>query len=311
MFGVYLATLYPGLTPIGDASKFAFVGKVLGTPHPPGYPLYVLVSHVVSYLPWGTLAFRMNALSAVFGALTVAGGRFVVRRLGASRCVAGAVALALGFGRSFWSQALYAKVYTLNAALVTLGLLLLLRWRDGRRRADLYGAAALFAACLANHLTVVALLPALVLFVLLTGGRAVLRAGTVGAVVAIALAGLAPYSFILLRTWQGAPYLEARAATLPQLWAVMTARRFAHEIGAFSLGELLLQRVPHIARLVATELTPLGVVLVLVGLARLVAWQRREAVLLGLGAFGVAALTANMGSEEDRGFSSRRSSSPG
>ena len=41
-FGLYLATQYPGLSDIGDASKFAFVGRALGIPHAPGYPLYVL-----------------------------------------------------------------------------------------------------------------------------------------------------------------------------------------------------------------------------------------------------------------------------
>ncbi|MEO6222321.1 MAG: hypothetical protein ABIP90_03660, partial [Vicinamibacterales bacterium] len=40
-FQVYLITIYPGLFGMGDAAKFSFVGKVLGTPHAPGYPMYV------------------------------------------------------------------------------------------------------------------------------------------------------------------------------------------------------------------------------------------------------------------------------
>ena len=64
-FAVYVATMYPGVSDIGDGTKFAFIGKVLGTPHAPGYPLYVVLSHLFSYVPWGTLAHRMNGFSAL------------------------------------------------------------------------------------------------------------------------------------------------------------------------------------------------------------------------------------------------------
>jgi hypothetical protein len=47
---VYVRTLYPGLTLHGDTPKFQYLGSVLGTAHPPGYPLYVLVSYCFSKL---------------------------------------------------------------------------------------------------------------------------------------------------------------------------------------------------------------------------------------------------------------------
>ena len=83
--GVYLATIYPGVLDIGDATKFAFVGKVLGIPHAPGYPLYVVVSHLSRDLPFGTLAYRMNVMSAVFGSTTVALSYLIARRLDVGR----------------------------------------------------------------------------------------------------------------------------------------------------------------------------------------------------------------------------------
>ena len=42
---VYVRTLAPGLTADIDTAMFQFVGRVLGVPHNPGYPLYVLVTH--------------------------------------------------------------------------------------------------------------------------------------------------------------------------------------------------------------------------------------------------------------------------
>ncbi len=302
VLAVYLATIYPGLLDIGDATKFSFVGRILGTPHAPGYPLYVIVSHLFSYVPWGTLAYRMNALSAIFGAIAVALAYYCARRMGATRAVACSVAIALGFGQAFWSRALYAKTYTLNAALVAAGILLLLRWSDTRRPAHLYAAVAVFALSVGNHLTVIGLVPALALFTLLTSPRTVLHPKSIGILLALVVLGLSQYLFILLRTLQGAPYLESRARNLTELWAVMTARRFAHEIGAFSSGDLLSVRVPHIAHLLFIELGAIGLALVATGLIVLVRRRPTHALLLGGGAAGVVLLTTNMGSEEDQGF---------
>jgi hypothetical protein len=303
VFGVYLATIYPGLTDIGDATKFAFVGRILGTPHPPGYPLYVMVSHVFSYVPIGNLAYRMNVLSALFGAVTVAVSYLVMRRVGVHRGPAMAAAIALGLGHAYWSRALYAKTYTLHTALVATGLLCLLRWSETRRMRDFYVAVAVFALSLGNHLTVIALIPALVLFPLVTDPRAILRVKTLSAVIAFVVAGLCQYLFILIRTRQGGPiYLEARARTLPELWSVMTASRFLHEVGAYALDALLSERVPLIAGLVLTELGVFGLCLLGVGLAVLAVRRPRHALLLGLGGLAVVALTTNMSSEEDQGF---------
>ena len=217
VFAVYLATIYPGLVPIGDAAKFAFVGKVLGTPHPPGYPLWVMVSHVFSYLPLGTLAYRMNVLSALFGAVAVGTSYFIARRLGGSVVVALSVAVALGLGQSFWAIALYAKVYTLNAALVAMGILWLLRWSESRRPADFLWSVAIFAVSVGNHLTVIALLPALVLFSLMTDAATVLRPRVLLASAAMVFAGLCqdplhPGADAAGRTVHGGPRQNARRA---------------------------------------------------------------------------------------------------
>ncbi len=301
-FGVYLATMFPGLSSSGDAAKFAFVGRILGTPHEPGYPLYVLVSHLFSYLPLSTLAYRMNLLSAVLAALSVAVGYFLVRRLGGGRLAAFSAALAMGFGRAFWSKALYAKAYPLNGVLVAVGVLMLLRWGTHRQQKDLYWAVAFFALSAANHLIVVALLPALVLYALLTSARTVLRPRTLAIVAALVLLGFTLYGVIPLRTWQRASYLEARAATLSELVDVITARRYWNEIGAFSVRALLSTRMPAVAAIVAREFTWLGLPLLAAGFVVLIRRRRRDALLLGLGALGVMALTANMSSNEDEGF---------
>src|SRR6185503_12072858 len=117
-FAVYVATLAPGLIAITDTPKFQFVGRVLGTGHPPGYPLYVLVSHVFSYLPIGSLAYRINLMSAFFSAGACGLTFLCARAIGARVAAAAASALGLAFGSAFWFVSTIAEVYSLNAFLV-------------------------------------------------------------------------------------------------------------------------------------------------------------------------------------------------
>jgi hypothetical protein len=73
----YLASLAPTVT-FWDAGEFIASSKILGIPHPPGTPLFVILGHVWGILvPIGEYAFRLNLMSAFFSALA-AGGFFLV-----------------------------------------------------------------------------------------------------------------------------------------------------------------------------------------------------------------------------------------
>ncbi len=302
IFQVYFVTIYPGLFGMGDAAKFSFVGKVLGTPHAPGYPMYVMVSHLFSYISWGTLAFRMNVLSALLGALAVFFLYFAARALGTRPAVAAFAALACGLGRAFWAKSQYAKGYTLTAALVCAGVVLLLRWSQTGRRSLFYWAIAVFTISIGNHLIIISILPALVLHALMTNARLALAPRTLLLTVGLLAVGFSQYSLILIRTLQDAPYLEARATTFSELVDVVTARRYANEIGAFAAADAVHTRVPVVASLVVRELTWPGLALVVLGAVALLRRRARDAVLCIGGALGVMALTVNMSSNEDEGF---------
>ena len=68
---VYTKTLMPSI-PGGDSGELVAESCELGTAHPPGYPLYTLVVHLLTYIPYGTMAWRANFFCAVFGALAAA-----------------------------------------------------------------------------------------------------------------------------------------------------------------------------------------------------------------------------------------------
>ena len=194
-------------------SSFNTLAACSARPHSPGYPLYVVVSYLFSLIPVGSLAYRINLMSAVCGAAAAAILFLTLARLRCHLVVAAVAALGLAFDRLLWGRSTGAEVYALNAALISLMLWAAVRWSETKRDRDLYAMVAVFALSLGNHLTVVSLVPALAAFVLLTSPRSV-NVRTLAVSVGIVALGVAQYLFIMLRTYQQAPHLEASARTL-------------------------------------------------------------------------------------------------
>ena len=145
--------------------------SVLGITHPTGYPTYLMLTHLFTYLPFGDPAYRVNLGSAVYAALAVVAVYAAGLLLGRRVVAAASGALAFGLGTALWSQAVIAEVYTLNALLVSVTIVVLLLWREHRKDRYLLLSAFLVGLCLTNHLTSGLLLPASLLFVALVDWR--------------------------------------------------------------------------------------------------------------------------------------------
>ncbi|MGB3714107.1 MAG: DUF2723 domain-containing protein [Candidatus Promineifilaceae bacterium] len=165
---VYLLTVAPDLTWAnygGDGGELITASVTLGIPHPPGYPLYLLVGKLASLVPIGSVAYRYNLLSAV--ALALAAGflsatvsNILSAKQGASERFSRAVPVATGLVFAFiplvWGQAIIAEVYTLN--LFLLSLLLWMLTRDIDRKSAII-AGLIFGLSLTTHLTSALILP--------------------------------------------------------------------------------------------------------------------------------------------------------
>src|SRR5688572_16224712 len=76
-FALYLITLAPS-TAMWDTSEYIAAAHVLGLPHPPGNPFFVLIGKVFTLLPIApSLAMRVNILAALSSA--VAAGMWFLR----------------------------------------------------------------------------------------------------------------------------------------------------------------------------------------------------------------------------------------
>src|SRR3954447_21895470 len=192
---LYVRTLAPALL-LGDGAEFQTLAATLGMAHPTGYPIYLLLGKLFTWLPIGTTAYRVNLLSACAAALALALLYLLGRRLGCRRSAALVGPLALGVCHLFWWHAVMAEVYTLGAMFLAGVLLLLFTWRHTGNWRWLLAAGLLGGLSLGVHTTVMLAAPAVLIYLLLTTRRWADWAGAIaGAAAGVALALLA---FVIL-----------------------------------------------------------------------------------------------------------------
>lgn len=117
VFGVYLLSM-PQTVVLEDDGLFTLTAYYNGIAHPPGYPLYTLLSHVATWIPFGSIAFRIHAFTAMLGAASCVCLFHIVRKLGIESSIAFIASLSFGYSLSFWSQAIISEAYTLNVLII-------------------------------------------------------------------------------------------------------------------------------------------------------------------------------------------------
>ena len=146
---------------VGDTPELMTAAVTLGVAHAPGYPLFTMLGHLFSLIPFGSIPFRVNLLSVVCDSLTIGVVYLIAIRLVQSRIAAAITALVLAVNPLFWEWSLAAEVFPPNNLLAATLILLLVMWHERPERTSVL-IAAFFVAGLAltNHQTIVLLAPA-------------------------------------------------------------------------------------------------------------------------------------------------------
>lgn len=204
---VYILTLAPEITG-EDSGELITAAYTLGIPHPPGYPLWCILGKLFTILiPFGSIAYRVNFMSSFFAAGTVAFLFLVVQKITGSRPVAAGTALFFAFTHQFWSQSVIAEVYTLNAFFIVVCIFLLLIWEEKRSNRLVYLLSFVAGLGCTNHPTMAPLTPVFALYIIVKGGRAVLRPKVISISALLFLAALSVYLYLPLRA-RADPYMN-------------------------------------------------------------------------------------------------------
>ncbi len=204
---LYILTLGPS-TAMWDTSEYIAAAYIMGLPHPPGNPFFVLLGRFFSILPIApNVAARINLLAAICSAVSAGMWFLITERVLVSwlaerwqRIVGGGLAALIGATAfTVWSQSVInEKVYTVAMVGVALCAWLTVRWCDDPdgRKADklLILIAYILGLGYANHMAGMLAAPAVGLAVLIRRPATLLRWKLVLACVGALVIGMTPFA---------------------------------------------------------------------------------------------------------------------
>jgi Protein O-mannosyl-transferase TMEM260-like len=282
---VYAATT-PRSVVLEDDGEFITAVNFLGVGHPPGYPLYILLAKPFTWLPIGSIAFRVHMASCVFGAACCSLVWWALRTLLGNAWLAALAALALGVSDGLWSQSLIADVYSLNAAIFFGLICLCLAYVYSPRANRLALLALVYGLGLSNHWPLLVLATPGLLLILWPARAALLhdlRRRPLLTVLPLAI-GLLPYAWMVVRS-QAAPQWAFYGAidSWKDFWFHVSRAGYAKVDTNPSAGWADKVRFAvFVLRQVAMQFTPLGAAIIAIG--ALVQWRRWRSIAPGLSA---------------------------
>ncbi len=167
-FIVYILTLAPSVT-FGDSGELITAAYSLGISHPPGSPLWTIIAKIFTFLPFNSVAWRVNLVSSVFAALSsfviykvlsVCPRESGVKSFSVSPSFVVLISVfTFSFSRSLWGLSVVAEVYTLNIFLFALSMLSFISWQETQNKWYLWITWLTVGLSLSNHYINVLMLP--------------------------------------------------------------------------------------------------------------------------------------------------------
>ncbi|MEQ1858201.1 MAG: DUF2723 domain-containing protein [Longimicrobiales bacterium] len=271
VFALYAITL-SRTTAFWDTSEYIATGHIMGIPHPPGNPLFVVLARAWSVLlaPFGLpVAVRINLFSTFMSASAHALWFLVVHHIlrhfspeRTFRLVGASVAvLVSATAFTVWNQSnVNEKVYTVSLLAIALLTWLAVRWQEnlGKPKNDNILVLMMFILALSvgNHLMAFLSAPAIALFVLMVNWRSLLNWKLYVAGVVAAVLGVSVHLFLPLRAGLS-PIINEASPTCPDIGSAITAVVTYGKAGCIALSEAL-NRTQYDKPPLLPRLAPLG-----------------------------------------------------
>ena len=286
---VYVATLTPGVT-WSDYAEEQHAAATLGIMHPTGYPTYTLLGWLFTFVPIGSMAYRVNLASAVYVSGALAIGTLILRRFGVRASVAVAAMLTVGFVPTVWLTATRPETHTLHMLFVALMLHRLALWAETQRARDAILLALITGLSLGNHMTTSVVAPVIAVAAAWVGRRTLLRRPWIVAAAGGALLlGISTYLYLPLRARFGGPAWTAPLATWEGFRNWVTGTQFGAQTSVLSAEALstTAREWRGFLDLVVMDATPVFLVAAVAGAVCLLWSSRVGAVLVGVGVIAV------------------------
>ncbi len=243
LISIYLYTIAPTVS-LWDCGEFIACSHILGVPHPPGTPFYVLLGRLFDiFLPFSEVAKRINFLSAISSAVACAFLYLVILKV-VSRfkenrekelplniyLVSIFISIGAGLSFSIWDGSVEAEVYSTSLLIVTVGLWLILHWSDNRGIKGDHNYLLLFVYLLALsfgiHLLPLLLIPGVLVFLFLIDWKVFKNPKLISFAIVLIAIGVSTYLYLLVRAQANPGVNEVNPTTWAKLWDVISRKQY-------------------------------------------------------------------------------------
>lgn len=216
----------------GDASEFLVASNMLSVPHPSGFPGYILILKISSFIPFGNLGFKAGIVSCFFGALCAVSFVYILSDIKVKLSVAFCMSVTLVFGFSFFTQSIIIKYYSLNTFLISI--IFIMGYKSLIEYKAEYQYTIFFLlgmATILHHL--VFFIGLSMLFISVYNFKNFIRRMPVS--VLYMFSGFILNVYLLIRSKEGVPYYYGRVVDLKSFLDIFLRRQY----GEASTGEII------------------------------------------------------------------------
>jgi len=311
-FALYFLTLAPSVT-FEDSGELITAAYVLGIPHEPGYPLFTMIAHVFTWLPFESVAWRVNLVSAFFSALAAAAMAWftilIIEIVFENRdkemapaparnkkpllvpppqSIKYVCAISAGIlsatARTTWEQSIITEVYGLHAFFVALLLVLSAKWylAPAENRVKYFYAACLcIGLSLTNHPTTLILAAPFIALMGFVDRKFLLNAKNLLKGAGVMLLGLTPLIYLPIASASN-PVLDwGNPQTLTNFFHVITRQQYRRE--SWSSLDKFIPQINHSIDLLTHQWHP--VLLILAAIALVVLFKKSRPLFYFFGLF--------------------------
>lgn len=208
-FIAYLKTTAPTIL-FGDRADLILAIYYLGITHPTGYPLYIMIGKLFSFLPIGSLIYRLNLFSGLNTSLTTIVIYFIIlhliKQFSVSKNKIAAIissasaSLTFAFTYLAWSNSTMIETFPMLSLIMVLLILIIFLWTKNQNMKYLYLLSFLFGIGVSYHSTIALLVPIFLIFALQINHKEILKTKNIILILLFGLSGLLPYAYLPIRS---------------------------------------------------------------------------------------------------------------
>ncbi|MBI2029454.1 DUF2723 domain-containing protein [Candidatus Gottesmanbacteria bacterium] len=254
----------------GDAGDLVVAAFLKGISHPPGYPLYTAIGHLLTRLKISTPAFEVGLLSSIPASITVTLVYLITNNIIKNKICSFISALTLGFSYLFWLYSEVPEVFSLNLMLMSLLIYLLIAIDKKPRKNLLYLFFLILGLSFSHHHIILFFVPAIIFWFVIIRKKLnpLLNVKSILITFLFFLIGLLPYLYLPIAASYNPPLNWSDPVNLHNFIRLITRADY----GSFTAGGFVinapfarLYQFKAYFRFLTTDFTLIGMVLVFLG----------------------------------------------